>query len=439
MVDNQLAYIDQASFLAMRAHGHEPVQQLAWIYGHDVNLDRLAEIHRNLGASLLGRRIERSPLPFGRHRWVSAQRQADLTITAARPRAELTAWLDEQATTSVDPERGPAWRMAVGPFTEGGGAVTLVVSHSVADVGGILLSLFAAITGTPVDLDYPQPRSRPRSAALKEDVRALYRSLPEMGRAAKAALSVLRDGDSGTTRPVRPAKPAPETTTAIRPTVYAIIPTEEWDPRAKTLQGNSGSLVAAFAARLGFLMNQVQPDGSVTLNFPVSDRGDGDFRANALTGMSVSVNPAEVLTDLAPVRAALKAGLKEVAERPHQLLAPLPLSPVTPKRVVRRLEWLVLGEGPVVGCSNMGDVPDLLAQLDGSAADFVLARGVQWPIGPNELNRIGNYLFVGSGRLNGKLLLFVTAWRPGTANSPDELADLVSRALADFDLSATFV
>ena len=37
------------------------------------------------------------------------------------------------------------------------------------------------------------------------------------------------------------------------------------------------------------------------------------------------------------------------------------------------------------------------------------------------------------------LLLFVTAWRPGTANSPDELADLVSRALADFDLSATFV
>lgn len=39
-MDNQLAYIDQASFLAMRANGHEPVQQITWVYDHDVNVDR---------------------------------------------------------------------------------------------------------------------------------------------------------------------------------------------------------------------------------------------------------------------------------------------------------------------------------------------------------------------------------------------------------------
>ena len=437
-MDNQLAYIDQASFLAMRANGHEPVQQLVWVYDHDVDLDRLREVHRNLGYGLLGRRIERSPLPFGRHRWVAAPHQGDLEVTPVRPRSELSSWMDEQGTVRVDPEHGPAWRMAVGPFTGGGAAVTLVVSHSVADVGGILFSLFAALSGMKPDLGYPAPGARTRRQALREDLKASWKSLPDIGRALKAALPVLREGQPRAAREVWPVK-RHETATAIRPSVFGVVDAAEWDSRAKELNGNSGSLVAAFATRLGFIMGQARPDGSVTLNFPVSDRGEGDARANALTGMSVTADPVDVVIDLAPVRAGLKAGLKGVAEKPHQLLAPLPLAPITPKRVVRRLEWLVLGDGPVVGCSNMGDVPDVLAQLDGTPAEYVLARGVEWPIGPAELDRIGNWLLVGSGRLNGKVLLYVTAWQVGRSNTTADLADLVRQALADFKLSGTFV
>lgn len=437
--DNQLAFIDQGSFLALRALGHEPVQQLVWIYDHDVDVERLREVHRNLGYTLLGRRIERSPLPFGRDRWVADPNQGDLAVCPALPGSELMSWMDDRATMGVDPEYGPAWRMAFVPFTEGGGAVTVVVSHSVADVGGILFSLFAALAGVRADLGYPPPGSRLRRRALREDFKAFRGVVPEIRKAVRAAVPVLREGrPPKASRRARPAK-IEETATAIRPSVFAFVPADEWDARAKEIGGNSGSLVAGFAARLGSLMGQTRSDGSITLNFPVSDRGDGDTRANALTGMSVSADPEEVLTNLATLRADMKTGLKEMAQKPNAALAPLPLVVVTPKRLARRLEWLALGDGPVVGCTNMGEVPELLTQLDGSSAEFVLARGVEWPIGPANLDRIGNWLLVGSGRLNGRVLLFITAWQVGGGNSREHLAGLVRQALADFGLSATFI
>ena len=437
-MDHQLAHIDQGSFLAMQALGHEPVQQLIWVYNHDVNIDRLREVHRNLGYTLLGRRIERSPLPFGRHRWVAAPHQGDLLVSPARPRSEMMSWCDEQATMGVDPEHGPAWRMAVGPFLEGGAAVTLVVSHSLSDVGGILFSIFAALAGMKSDLGYPQPLSRTRRQALREDFTASLKSLPDIGRALKASLQVWRAGQPKASRTVRPAKQR-ETGTAIRPSVFPVVDAAEWDARAKELGGNSGSLVAAYAVRLGYIMGQVGSDGLVTLNFPVADRKEADDRANALAGMSVTGDPVEVLTNLAIIRSNLKKGLKEVAEKPNQLLAPLPLIPITPKWVLRRMEWLVRGDGPLVGCTNMGDVPEALTQLDGTAADYVLARGVEWPIGPVELNRVGNWLLVGSCRMNGKLFLFITAWQVGKSNTREELQELATKALADFDLAGTFV
>jgi hypothetical protein len=442
-VDNQLAYIDQGSFLALRALGHEPVQQLVWVYDHDVNVERLREVHRNLGHTLLGRRIERSPLPFGRHRWVSAPRQADLDVCSVRPRSELMLWADEQGITPVDPEHGPAWRMAVVPFVEGGGAVTLVVSHSVADVGATLASIFAAATGIKQDFGYPPPGSRPKGQALREDLKIARQALPEMRTALKAATSVVRDerppkSQAKTSRPEESIQTHPYAP-AIRPTVCAVVPATEWDARAAELGGTSGALVAGFASRLGYLMGRSRPDGSVALQFPVSERGDGDTRANALTGMTVMTNPNEVITSLAAVRSDLKTGLKEVAGTQHKMLAPLPLAPVTPKLVVRKLVGLANSEGPVVGCTNLGDVPTVLTQLDGTDAEYVIARGVEWKVTPSELDQIGNWLLVGSGRVGGKVLLFVTSWQVGAANSKEDLARVVEQALADFGLSGTFV
>src|SRR6185437_9219090 len=88
-------------------------------------------------AGAVSRRIERSPLPFGRHRWVWPCDQPELEIAATRPRGEFDAWVDEQANTPLDPERGPGWHLAVLPFTDGGAGVSLVTSHCLIDGVGL--------------------------------------------------------------------------------------------------------------------------------------------------------------------------------------------------------------------------------------------------------------------------------------------------------------
>ena len=85
--------------------------QIVWIYEHPIDMDKMMHTFRNAGYGLMGRRIERSPLPFGRHRWVSAVGQPlDIDVAeCARPRAEISDWLDERAQLPVDPESGPGW------------------------------------------------------------------------------------------------------------------------------------------------------------------------------------------------------------------------------------------------------------------------------------------------------------------------------------------
>ncbi|WP_264020301.1 acyl carrier protein, partial [Mycolicibacterium setense] len=61
--DDRLAYLDQAAFLGLRA-GYGSLIQMIWIYDRAVDVEGLRRFHRNLGCGLLGRRIERSPLPF---------------------------------------------------------------------------------------------------------------------------------------------------------------------------------------------------------------------------------------------------------------------------------------------------------------------------------------------------------------------------------------
>ena len=113
VVDNTLDYMDQASFLGLRARGRDPLIQLFWLYDHDVDLEQLRRFHHLLGKGLLGRRIERSPIPFGRHRWVAWPGPDDIEIAPTpRPRAEVREWAVEPSAKPIDPERGPSWRLA---------------------------------------------------------------------------------------------------------------------------------------------------------------------------------------------------------------------------------------------------------------------------------------------------------------------------------------
>ena len=208
-MDNTIDYMDQASFLGLRARDRDPLIRWCWIYDHEVDLVALRRFHHNLGQGLLGRRIERSPLPFGRDRWVAWPGMPDIEIApAARPRSDFRAWAAEQAVVSIDPERGPSWRLAVLPFTEGGAAVVLIVSHTIADGGGAVVAVTDAAKGITHDLGYPPPASRTRFQAVRQDARVLIRGLPEVAKSVLAALRLARKDGTAAVRQKAPAIPA---------------------------------------------------------------------------------------------------------------------------------------------------------------------------------------------------------------------------------------
>ncbi|MDT5127301.1 MAG: hypothetical protein QOH54_2945, partial [Mycobacterium sp.] len=116
---NVLDLYDQTMFLGEQATGTTSLLQCIWAYNRAIDIDGLRQLHHHLRRGRLSRRIERSPLPFGRHHWVASSNQPELEIVATpRPRDEFDAWLSEQANTPLDAERGPGWHLAVLPFTD---------------------------------------------------------------------------------------------------------------------------------------------------------------------------------------------------------------------------------------------------------------------------------------------------------------------------------
>ncbi|WP_293310211.1 hypothetical protein [Mycolicibacterium sp.] len=438
-MDNTLDYIDQASFLGLRALGHGPVIQFSWIYGHDVDLDALRRFHHNLGRGLLGRRIQRSPLPFGRHRWIAWPGPADIAVEAAAlPRSEVLAWFDGQAALPIDPEYGPSFRLAVQPIAGGGAAVTLVLSHTVADGVGATLAVVAAAKGESRDLGYPTSGSSAKLPALLADSRRAVREFPGMVRAAIALARLARTRSDSLSSPARETNgkaPAPDqrvTLAAI--TVYA--DAETWDARAAELGGTPTALFIGLTGRLGGRLGWTNGEGRVDVTVPVNERTEGDTRGNALTQVSMTVDPDQVCADLTSVRAGLKAALSGLSEARHELLAPLPLVPVVPKALARRLEGMVISTG-VIGSSNLGQFDPAVNRPDGTDADFFSVRMAENLTGADIRRTGGSFFPVVTGRVNGRIFISIGYTNAEASTTRAELAQSVRETLADFCLSGT--
>src|SRR5262249_30956088 len=171
-MNNVLDLVDQTFFRVERAAGVTNVIQCVWVYDRPVDIDGLRRFHHHLQRGRLSRRIERSHLPFGRHRWGLPSDQPDLEIIeGAWPRGGFDGWLNEQANIPLDAEHGPGWHLAVLPFTDGGAGVSLVASHCLTDAVGLCEALADAACGHDNPIDWPAVGSRPRWRALREDVR----------------------------------------------------------------------------------------------------------------------------------------------------------------------------------------------------------------------------------------------------------------------------
>ena len=440
-LDNRLAFLDQATFLSSRATGRSQLMQIVWIYEHPVDFDALKRFHSSMEHGLVGRLIERSPLPFGRHRWVSSDGPSDMDIAdRPRPRREVTDWADERAGLPIDPEWGPGWHIAAQPLTDGSTAISGVVSHCLADGIGGMVAIIDAAMGNMRDFGYPPARSRTRLRAVVADARETWQDAPEAARALAALAKVLFRHRHDSARPAASRPTAIIGDDADRdivvPTATTYVDLDEWDARAKALGGNSYSLFAGLAAKLGERMGRRRADGTVDLLIPISDRTPDDTRANAMSHAKVSVDPTPVTTDLSGVRVMLRQALKTAREAPNEAAQFFPLAPFIPKRAMQRMVDVLFGfaDFPVI-CSNLGDLPVEIGRPDGTDAEYVMLRAVDQNVTRRYMESIGGQLVVVGGRVVGRMSICVAAYQPGGINSKSHLRELVANTLAEFDLT----
>src|SRR6478736_5808655 len=402
-MSNVLDLYDQTYFSFGRAAGVTNLLQCVWVYDRGIDVDGLRRFHLQLHRGLLSRRIERSPLPFGRHRWVSANRQPELEIVATpRPREEFDAWLDEQANVPLDAEHGPGWHLAVLPFTDGGAGVTLVVSHCLVDGVGLCEALADAGSGNQDPISWPAGASRRRWQALREDARQTVRDIPAIGRAAVAAARFARRnrGRAGSATPP-PAPLAGVDELAALPTATIFLDADEWDARADSLGGTSNTLLAGLAARLAERVGRVAANGSVTVAMPVNERVADDTRANAVAMVDITVDPAPAATDLREIRAATKQALIRHREVPDERQDLLPLVPLLPRRLTRRMASVATGGVTnVVVSSNLGAAPPALNQPDGTDADYFAMKSLYPGVTKAIMHRTVGVFALLSGRDN---------------------------------------
>ena len=434
-MNSTLAYIDQASLLGLRALGRHPVIQFTWIYRRAVDFDGLDRFRHNLGHGLLGRRVERSALPFGRHHWVAWSGPADIDVADhAVRREQVVVWADKQAALPIDPEWGPSWRLAVLPLLDGGTAVTLVVSHTVADEVAASMAIADAVKGVTADLGYPPPHSRAKHKALVEDSRAIARAVPDIGRAAAAAVRIARRG--GVVSPPRVGAPVAGGSRMVTlPSVTAQVGTAQWDERANSLGGTSNSLLLGVAARLGRRLGWSPEPGPVTLSVPVNERTPGDTRGSALTAVTVTADAETVTTDLRPLREQIKTALTTLGDVRDGLFGPLPLVPLTPKALARKLEQTVVRTG-VVRSSNLGELDPAINRPDGTEAELFAVRLTE-AFTVADLQRAGGAFFpVLSGRVGASLFFSVGYTDRESTTTRPELFDAVRATLGEFGLAA---
>jgi len=436
--------LDQAFYDGHRAGGQKEVMQVVWVYEHAIDFDGLKRFHHNFGHGLYGRLIERSPLPFGRHRWVSDRGPSHIDIAeCARPRAELSDWADERLQLPTDPECGPGWHLGVLPLTDGSTAVTLVASHYLLDGLGFMGAVVEALWGNARDLGYSPPRSRTRLRAVVQDARQTARDAPEVARALVAAAKLARRRRHETAPSPAPRRVAPRggdgDDPVIVPGITICIDLDHWDARATALGGTSSTLAAGFTAKLGERMGRRRAaDGAVTLQLPMSERAERDTRAIAVSAARVSIDPTPVTTDLRDARAAIKQALKTLRETPDESSLLAPLTPFTPKRTWKR--WVdgsfADPDRPVL-CSNLGDVGSIVGWLDGTHCEYAYARGMRQDVTRQSLERAGGQLQLLTFRtpVLSKIFLHVLAYQPGAVNTKPALRELAARTLAEFELT----
>ncbi len=424
----RLAPLDQAAASGTRATGRNSLIQVAWIYDAGVAPQELEQFRVALANGLLGRRLRRSSLPFGPDRWVRSTSAPKLDVATPRPRAGVEAWFAERLQVPIDPWNGPGWHLALLPLDDGGAAVTLVLSHLIADGVGAATAVAEAAMHTTRDLPYsPAPSGRARLVAL--DAVETARLLPTAARASRAAF-VLARARLHPTAP-DPREPSPDApirdavawagpvgigpgTVGPDQAVVLYLDRTATTARAAELGGSESTLLFVVAARIAAELGWTRPDGAAVLGVSVDQRTDADLRANAIIDAELAVDPTT--TDLESVRADLKRALialPTTGQRYHEFA---PLAPLLPRGPAADLiEAPVDPALPITTCAAIGLLPEPVRSPTGAGADRVSFR-LGWSALPGRtpVPRTG-YLYLGWMGTQAETALFVATNLPAAA------------------------
>jgi hypothetical protein len=182
-----------------------------------------------------------------------------------------------------------------------------------------------------------------------------------------------------------------------------------------------------------------EADGVVPLVVPINDRTLEDTRANAVLIGDARVNPKGVAEDLTETRAVIKEALRKMREEPDEKLELLPLTPFIPKRAVTQAADIAVGFGELpVFCSNLGVLPDDLARVDGTPAEYLMARGVDGQVPRAVMEHRKGILTVISMQVIGRVSMAIIGYQPGAENTKATLRAHVEATLAEFGLSAVY-
>jgi hypothetical protein len=439
--EHRLAFLDHTALELLRATGRNQLIQMVWVYEHPLDYDGLDRFHHHFYESLASRLIERSPLTFGRPRWVrpSGPLTPIQVSDRVRPRSELLDWADELGNLPIDPERGPACYLAVQPLDDGATAVSIVASHVIGDGVGGLMAVHEGISGNIRDPGYDMPHSRSMAKAIAEDLRRAIVDLPLTVRTAVKAAKMVRAKREDFARAKAAHTASIDDRHVVVPSVAIYVDTADWDARAESLGGNSYSLLAGLSAKLAeHLDRRRATDGAVTLLIAINLRESlDDDRALAMAFANATVDPTKVTVDLTEARAAVREARQKAKGEPDPTMEILPLIPWLPRGAVKGVADLLFAysEDLPVSCSNLGDLPPDLARVDGTPAENVFIRALDTNVTVGDMQRSHGQLVVVSGRINGKISISVEAYTLGAENSRQALRELAAHTLGEFGLS----
>ncbi|MBY6683878.1 hypothetical protein HQ305_07350 [Rhodococcus sp. BP-149] len=450
---DRVAGADESYALAERLFGWTAPIQYLWIFPADPGADAVATLADRLASGSFDRRVVPTSVPFGHDRWVRAERPATVYTEPGTIADDAVGdWVDARLRAAdLDPSDGRGFALECAHTDAGRVVVALLVSHMIADGQAVYAALDAARRG-PTRSALPTGRDVAGWAGVRGDLRdagaqipAVARALAVIGKAAATAgATALRtaitrsDETAPTAAPVAARADQPTPTESDTTLAVVDLDRREWIARAAEHGGTPNSLFTAVMG--GVLRASGHPTGpeGTRICIAVSNRADGDDRANASGGVWIRVpGPIGPEVGLGEIRALSKAAFAKYATTDDAVTDHLQaVARLLPDRVLGRMMTSIAGPDTTV--SNLGAAPQSALELGDQVAESFGIRAIMQGRDAAARRRQGPAIAAWAVEYGDKVTVTVFGIHPEYAGDTGRLRETVSAELDRWSLEHSF-